>query len=384
MRQEWEKICFNTSLDAGQKRQGGPRTVITSPLVTIVIPTYNYARFVEEAVRSAAAQTYKNTEIILVDDGSTDDTPAKLEALKSEVPNLRVITTEHQGVSRARNCGTRAGKGEYVAYLDADDLWHPTKIEKQVHAMVQHANDPEWAAVYCLFRPIDENAMVVANAPALETRGYFFARHLAMNPIGTGSGIMVRRDLILEIGGFDPNLSHCEDLDAQLRVSKHHKIELVREYLVGYRKHRGSASQHHLEMADAALEVLGQYAVDPAIPKALQKATYAAAYRYTWFKYLKGGKRFKAFRTLARALIAEPATTIDCLMIQAVPNIRRRIAAVKKKVAPNTKRVMPHFYDLEPTDGVTRQQPPAFARLATRFEQFDAQMYGRFVKAPSD
>ncbi|MEM9348803.1 MAG: glycosyltransferase family 2 protein [Pseudomonadota bacterium] len=354
------------------------------PLVTIVIPTYNYGRFVEEAVRSAAAQTHPNTEIILVDDGSTDDTAVKLEGLRSEIQNLRVIATEHQGVSRARNCGTRAGRGQYVAYLDADDLWHPTKIEKQVLAMQKHANDPEWGAVYCLFRPIDENARVVASAPALETRGYFFARHLAMNPIGTGSGIMVRRDLMLELGGFDPSLSYCEDLDAQLRVSKHHKIELVREYLVGYRKHSGSASQHHLKMAHAALKVLGQYASDPAIPEELQRATYTAAQRYTWFKYLKGGKRFKAFQTLSRALMAEPRTTFDGLMTQAVPSIRRRVVAAKKLVTLDARPNTPHFYDLAPSDGVTLREPPALARLAARFKQFDVQMYERFVTAPDD
>jgi len=322
-------------------------------LVTIVIPTYNYARFVEDAVRSAAYQTYLNTEIILVDDGSTDGTAAKLGLLQAEIPHLRVITTKHHGVSCARNRGTLAGRGQFVAYLDADDLWHPTKIEKQVHAMLQNWDDPEWAAVYCLFRPIDADARVVANAPAFEARGYFFARHLAMNPIGTVSGLMVRRDVMLEIGGFDQTLSYCEDLDAQLRVSKRHKIELVREYLVVYRKHRDSASQNHVRMADAAIEVLGKHASDPALPKQLHSATYAAAYRYSWLKYLKGGKTLKAFETLSRALLSEPATTFDGLMTQALPSMLRRLRAARRIVAPKIERHTPHFYDLEPTDGVT-------------------------------
>lgn len=355
----------------------------TSPLVTIVIPTYNYARFVVEAVKSAAAQTYQNTEIILVDDGSTDDTPAKLQSLQREIPNLRVIRTEHQGVSRARNCGTRAGNGLYVAYLDADDIWHPTKVEKQVRAMAEHADDPEWGGVYCLFRPIDENASVVGNAPAFETRGYFFARHLAMNPIGTGSGIMLRRDVILGVGGFNPALSYCEDLDTQLRISKRYKIELVREYLVGYRKHRDSASQHHLEMANAAFGVLGKYASDPTIPKELRKSTYAAAYRYMWYKFLMGGERLKAMSTLVRALVAEPLTTLDSLMIQAAPSVRRRVAYAKRVMMREGDRKAPHFYDLEPMDGVTFSEPPAFARLSAKFGRFDAEMYDQFGIAGS-
>lgn len=354
------------------------------PLVTVVIPTYNYGSFVEEAVRSAAAQSYPNIEIIVVDDGSTDDTSARLKRLQQEMPALQVLTTEHQGVSHARNHGTRAGRGLYVAYLDADDLWHPTKIEKQALALGKHANDPEWAAVYCLFRPISKDGKIFGSAPAVEMRGYFFARHLVINPIGNGSGMLIRRDAILEIGGFDPSLTHCEDLDIQLRLSKRYKIELVREYLVGYRQHRNSASTKHLEMADAVMEVASRHTIDSAVPDELRKAAFAAADRYLWYKYFQGGSALKGFQTLLRALMAEPAATFDNLMVRAAPSIRRRMSSLGNMISPRRLTTMPHFFEVEPTDGVTRHEPPAYARLSARLKKFDSLMYEHFVQPLND
>lgn len=354
------------------------------PLVTIVIPTYNYGCFIADAVRSATAQSYENTEIFVVDDGSTDDTPLQLKRLKAEFPDLRVLTTEHRGVSHARNHGTRAGRGLYVAYLDADDLWHPHKIEKQVAAMAQHADDPEWAAVYCLFRPINDRGFVFGNAPAFETRGYIFARHLGINPIGNGSGMMIRRDVILELGGFDPSYSHCEDLDVQLRVSKRYKIELVREYLVGYRQHRNSASQKHLEMADAVLKVAEKHTCDPAIPEKLRKATFVAAYRYAWYKYVKGGQWRKGFLTFLYCMISDPSAAFDNLMLRAVPNLHRKMRYLGDRLSPGGPSAPLHFFDIESTEGVTLREPAAYTRLSAKFNRFDALMHERFVKAPSN
>lgn len=356
----------------------------TPPLVTIVIPTYNYGLYLVEAVRSAASQSYSHIEIIVVDDGSTDETAETLERLKDELPALQVITTEHQGVSHARNCGTRAGRGAYVAYLDADDLWHSSKIEKQVEAMAQLEGDPEWAAVYCLFRPIDEHGMIFGSAPAFNTRGYFFARHLVINPIGNGSGMMMRRDVILELGGFDPALTHCEDLDVQLRISKRYKIELVREYLVGYRQHNDSASTHHLRMAQAVMDVADKHTTGKEIPAELRKATFAAAHRYLWFKYLKGGAWWAGCTTFLKALLADPSATFDDLMVRATPSLHRRFAAFRSKVAVDGAATTKHFFDMDPLSGVTLHEPPAFARLSQRFEKFEAQLYERFAKRHSE
>ena len=245
--------------------------------------------------------------------------------------------------------------------------------------MAQYEGDPEWGAVYCLFRPIDEDGAVFGSAPAVETCGYFFARHLVLNLIGNGSGMMMRRDIMLAMGGFDPVLSHCEDLDVQLRISKRYKIALVREYLVGYRQHPNSASKSHLEMAAAVMSIADKHTSDRAIPEDLRKATFAAAHRYLWFKYLKGGATLKGIHTLLKAIIAEPAATLDDLTVRAVPSLSRRITSLRYVISSTDQTKKPHFFDLEPTAGITPREPRAYARLSKRFKKYDEILYERFA-----
>src|SRR5438477_3922397 len=104
-------------------------------LVTAVIPTYNYGRFVTQAVESALGQTYRNLEIIVVDDGSTDDTREQLLPYRDR---LRYIYQENQSVAAARNTGIRAATSEFIAFLDADDLWHPRELELQMRYLADH------------------------------------------------------------------------------------------------------------------------------------------------------------------------------------------------------------------------------------------------------
>src|SRR5438270_8624569 len=133
------------------------------PLTSVVIPAYNAERFLERTLRSALRQTYRNLEVIVVNDGSADKTRAIAEAVARTDDRVRIITVPNGGVAKARNIGIAEAHGEFVAFLDADDLWHPTKIELQLAAMSPESGDYQPAAVYTFTRTIDTEDRVIGS-----------------------------------------------------------------------------------------------------------------------------------------------------------------------------------------------------------------------------
>ena len=232
-----------------------------SPRVTIIVPAFDMDRFVERTLLSAIGQTYRNLEIIVIDDGSTDKTLQIARRVAAEHPKVRVVSVANAGVAAARNMGIELADSLYVAFLDADDLWHPSKIERQVAALAAHGHSEEWAACYSLYRMIDEDDMVVDNGVPAEARGDFFDAQLLWNPVGNGSNLLVRRDVALAVGGFNPDYANagvggCEDLEFQLKVLQHHKVELVREYAIGYRLHERQMSSNLSAMRLSRIAVI--------------------------------------------------------------------------------------------------------------------------------
>lgn len=207
-----------------------------SPLVSVIIPTYNYARFVGEAVESALAQTYPNLEIIVVDDGSIDDTRAILMQYASRI---RYVFQKNQGLSASRNNGIAIANGELIALLDSDDYWHPRKLELQVKYLTlnpsvgllaaQHRSDASdgWPAI------VEANALA-AKRFSLEQ----IATRMRFNP----SGIVVRKSVIDEIGDFDTSLRACEDRDFCIRAAACTQISMLTTTLWHYRIHGNNMS----------------------------------------------------------------------------------------------------------------------------------------------
>lgn len=213
--------------------------------VSVVIPTYNYGRFIVEAIESALRQTLPPYEIIVVDDGSTDDT-AEVVARFGE--RVRYIRQENAGVSAARNRGVAESRGDYIAFLDADDIWEPTKLEKQI---AKFAEDPEIGLVHCGMREFDaETGKTVALH--LEGGEGWVADEIALweRPIviGPGGTIVVSRSAIETVGGFDTRLKNGEDWEFCFRVASKYKVGFVREPLVDYRNHGVNATKNIREM----------------------------------------------------------------------------------------------------------------------------------------
>ena len=210
-----------------------------NPLVSVIIPTFNRKQLVCNAVASVLAQTYRNIECIVVDDHSTDNTLESLTELSKQDSRLRLIShLENRHLSAARNTGIEASFGELIAFLDDDDIWLPEKLEKQVKLLL--STPPEVGFVYCWFDKYRDSKIVGTRRPKL--KGYIFDDLLVSQPLGNGSTLLVRREVIDKIGGFDENLKRGIDGDFIRRVGQYYEIEVVPEVLVHYFiDHGGSA-----------------------------------------------------------------------------------------------------------------------------------------------
>jgi len=196
------------------------------PWVSIIIPTYNRRDFLREAIRSVLEQSFRDFELIVVDDGSDDGTR---EMIQREFPGLLTyLYQENQGVSRARNRGLKLAQGEFMAFLDSDDLWLPRKLERQMAFMQSH---PKAQICYTDEIWIRRGVRVNPKKKHAKYSGWIYPRCLPLCIISPSSALM-RRGLLEEVGGFDEELPVCEDYDLWLRISARHPIHFLPEKLI--------------------------------------------------------------------------------------------------------------------------------------------------------
>lgn len=215
------------------------------PLVSVILPVYNGAEFVGAALESALSQTYRHVEIIVVDDGSTDGTRAILDLYTVRDARVRVLGQANSGVARARNRGIAEAHGDFIALLDADDLWEPTKIRRQMQRMLE-AGD-RTGVVYSWWVWIDRGGAVLDRSPRWMIEGSVFEMLLQINFTGNASVPLFRRQCIREAGGYNEELAAadaggCEDWELALRVTERYDAAVVPEILVGYRRRPDSMS----------------------------------------------------------------------------------------------------------------------------------------------
>lgn len=226
------------------------------PLVSVIIPTYNGERFIRETIDSALAQTISDLEIIVINDGSTDSTPAILESYGSRI---KVIHQDNGGVASARNAGIEAASGNWVALLDHDDLWDSTKLQKQLDFVQEH---PQYAMIYAK-----------ANQSLYENGNSIFKKQIGSFPESPCSiqeslyfgnfipalTVMVRREVFCQIGSFDVNLQPSDDWDMWLRISRVYPIGFLPEVVAKFRLHDSSFHRCNLPaMARTVPKVLSK------------------------------------------------------------------------------------------------------------------------------
>ena len=184
-------------------------------------------------------------EILIIDDGSTDGTGDIASEFCSTHQRARYLRKTNGGVASARNLGIAEAKGEWIAPLDADDLWHPTRIEKMIAAA--QAAPERVGFVYCWQRVIDERGRIVASEKGWAFSGPAFLQLSYINAVGGGSGLLLERSALRKIGGYDESLHSrnaqgCEDVMVQLQVARNFPVAVVPEYLVGWRLHKANMS----------------------------------------------------------------------------------------------------------------------------------------------
>ncbi len=208
------------------------------PSVSVVIPTQNRARFLQQAVASVLNQTFGDLEIIIVLKGADAETIAITDRLSAN-PKIRSVAMAESTVAAARNLGIKSALGEWIAFLDDDDIWLPRKVELQLAAAKEKRAD----FVICGYVWFNDSGDIDISGPPPRPTGLTFAEALMLgNYVSGGSGPIVKAEAISSIGGFDEQIIYCEDWDLWRRLSWHHQIHYVDQVLFKYRRHTTNLS----------------------------------------------------------------------------------------------------------------------------------------------
>jgi glycosyltransferase involved in cell wall biosynthesis len=223
-------------------------------LVSVIIPAYNAEAFLRTTLASAQSQTWANLEIIIVDDGSTDATASIAEAAAQADRRVRVVRQEHSGVAAARNRGLAEARGDYVAPLDSDDVWHPQNLAHQMAALEAAGRDV--ALSYAWYVMIDEHGNLSGTGPQnqLQRKREILSAQIQGNFIGNASSTVIRRERIEAVGRYDCTLrardaEGCEDQKLYIALAECWDFVAVPRYLIAYRNHPMSMSRDSARMS---------------------------------------------------------------------------------------------------------------------------------------
>jgi GT2 family glycosyltransferase len=230
----------------------GHKRIPDVPLVSVVVPAYNAAAFIEPTLCSLLNQTYPNMEIVVVDDGSEDETLERVQSMASRHHQIRVIRQRNAGVAAARNRGIQASHGELVAPVDADDIWFPCAVEKLAKSLLDAA--PDVGVAYGWWVTIDADGLLDGGFHCSMIEGRVLGTLVCHNFLGNASSTMIRRDCFERVGWYDTEfralgVQGCEDWDLYLRIARHYQFRVVPEFLFGYRKRGSSMSSDFTSMA---------------------------------------------------------------------------------------------------------------------------------------
>lgn len=274
------------------------------PSVSVIIPAYNAAWCVGRAIDSVLAQTFQDFELIVVNDGSSDDTAAVLARYGQ---SLHVIEQSNCGLSAARNRGATAARGRYVAFLDADDRWMPAKLARQVTLMMAHPH-LAFCSTSALLEGPDGTALGEwrAQPSALPPLHAIFL-HNAFVP-GSGSAVLVRRDALDQTGGFDEELQSIEDIDMWMRLAAMGGYACIDEPLVVIMKRPNSMSGNISVMRAAALRVMrkNRHLLPPRERTRLWRDAYAGVLCDYAKSGYRAGNRWLPLFDLIHAIILAP------------------------------------------------------------------------------
>ena len=223
-------------------------------LISVIIPCFNQGRFLNDAIQSVLEQNWRHIEIVVVNDGSTDDTKKVTENLGGVI----LIHQSHRGLSAARNTGLKASRGKYIVFLDADDMLLPGALTVGVQALTRH---PEWAFVSGALNYVDVDGRPVGRMATPDYQGsdQYEALLSGTEAIVAPATVLYRREVLDDIGGFDPALSACADLDLYLRIAHKYPTGNHQTMVAQYRRHDANMSRDVRLMMAETVEVLRRH-----------------------------------------------------------------------------------------------------------------------------
>lgn len=271
-------------------------------LISVIIPTYNNAQFIRDAIDSVLSQTYKNYEILVIDDGSTDNTKEIIEKYNGK--RIKYIYQENKGLAAARNTGIKASTGELVAFLDSDDMWLPEKLERQISII---NGFPNVGLVGCGYYGIDESGKRVK-----ETKGRDYPdKELLLNNLmmrnvvtGSGSGVLAKKECFNKAGLFDESFRSTEDRDMWYRILKFYDLKFVSDYLVIIRVRRNSLSKNVAMMKFSQKKFIQKHLENMGFVR--KSKSYSYVYLDAAREYYIAHKRFLAAINAFLSIIIHP------------------------------------------------------------------------------
>lgn len=286
------------------------------PLVSVVVPAYNHARYLPEAIDSILGQTYPNIELIVLDDGSTDETPQILQGYGD-----RLIWGSHENMGQARtlNKGWAMSKGKILAYLSADDVLFPDAVAKCIKAL---ADNPATVACYPDFKLIDPQSRVVRSVCAPE---FDYLEMVSKFVCAPGPGAFFRRDAFIRAGNWDPELRHSPDYEFWLRLGRYGDFVHVREQLAAFRLHEDSQSfaKTTVHRAEEAVRIIEGYFALPDLPDdvlARKDVARANANYVVAQLHLRSSRYVHALRRIAAGFRCRPSSLFAGRVVRILVN----------------------------------------------------------------
>ena len=252
--------------------------------ISVIIPVFNGEATIRETIDSIVNQTFRDIEIIIINDGSTD---ATLETIKEiSDSRIKIFSYSNAGLSASRNRGISQATGEYISFIDADDLWTPDKLELQWQALQQN---PQAAVAYSWTDYIDESSKFLKSGRRIKVNGDAFSKLLVTNFLENGSNQLIRKTALEKVGGFDESLNASEDFDMWLRLATNYQFICVEKPQILYRTSTTSMSTNLKRQETASLEVIKRAFNYPKAEKLqyLKKQSLSHLYQYLTFKAIE-------------------------------------------------------------------------------------------------
>jgi glycosyltransferase involved in cell wall biosynthesis len=277
------------------------------PLVSAIVPAYNAARYIGHTLRSLVNQTYPNMEIIVVDDGSSDATVPLISELTRHYPQIRLVQQRNSGVASARNHGVSMSRGEFIAPVDADDVWFPQAAERLTTCLL--TSRCSVGVAYGWSVTIDQEGLLDGGFRCSMIGGDVLNTLSAHNFIGNASSTMIRRGCFEQVGGYDRRFREqgaqgCEDWDLYLRIAERCQFRVVPEFIVGYRRAEFSMSSDASAMAKSHAYLLRQLQQrHPGFPRVLKQLSKSSLYLYLAQECHRRRLPYESYHWLRQALV---------------------------------------------------------------------------------